>query len=90
MPIMRSRWPDRRFHQSAVDRAWVADITHALTGEGWIYLAAVHDLWSRWIVNWSMAQSMSRKGNCWDTQSKIELNAGPRLTHVGIGPLLLR
>jgi putative transposase len=37
-----------------------------------------------------MTCSMSRKGNCWDTQSKIALNAGLSLTRAGIGPLPLR
>ena len=35
-------------------------------------------------------QSMSRKGDCWDTQSKITLNARPSLTRAGIGSLPLR
>ena len=34
---------------------WVADITYLRTGEGWLYLAAVQDTYSRQIVGWSMA-----------------------------------
>ena len=34
---------------------WVADITYLRTGEGWLYLAAVQDAYSRLIVGWSMA-----------------------------------
>jgi putative transposase len=55
---------DRRFHQEAVDRAWVADITYVPTGEGWLYLAAVLDLASRRIVGWSMAGRMPAKLVC--------------------------
>lgn len=55
---------DRRFHQSTVDRAWVADITYVPTGEGWLYLAAVLDLASRRIVGWSMAERMPAKLVC--------------------------
>ena len=36
------------------NRAWTADITYIATGEGWLYLAAVEDLYSRRIVGWSM------------------------------------
>jgi transposase InsO family protein len=45
----------------------------------------------REIVNHhGIRQSMSRKGDCWDTQSKIALNVRPSLTRAGIGPLPLR
>ena len=37
---------------------WVADITYLRTGEGWLYLAAVQDTYSRQIVGWSMATHM--------------------------------
>jgi transposase InsO family protein len=131
---------DRQFEPATANVAWVSDITYIRTQSGWLYLAAVMDLFSRKIVGWATAPnmpaelvcsalqmaiaqrqppaglivhsdrgcqyasdahralltrhnfraSMSRKGNCWDTQSKIELNAGPSLTRAGIGPLPLR
>ena len=37
---------------------WVADITYLRSGEGWLYLAAVQDTYSRAIVGWSMATHM--------------------------------
>ena len=37
---------------------WVADITYLRTWEGWLYLVAVQDLYSRRIVGWSMADHM--------------------------------
>ena len=44
----------------------------------------------REIVNrYGIRQSMSRKGDCWDTQSKIAVNVRPSLTRAGIGPLPL-
>jgi putative transposase len=45
---------DRRFEPATADRVWTADITYIATGEGWLYLAAVEDLYSRKIVGWSM------------------------------------
>jgi putative transposase len=49
---------DRAFMASAPDRLWVADITYLRTWEGWLYLVAVQDLFSRRIVGWSMADHM--------------------------------
>lgn len=45
---------NRQFHADAPDTKWVADITYIPTCEGWLYLAAVLDLYSRKIVGWSM------------------------------------
>ena len=45
---------DRQFEPEAPNQAWTADITYIATGEGWLYLAAVEDLYSRKIVGWSM------------------------------------
>jgi putative transposase len=46
------------FSASAVDRKWVSDITYIDTAEGWLYLAAVLDLFSRQVVGWAMADHM--------------------------------
>ena len=45
---------DRNFTAAAPNRVWLADITYIPTGEGWLYLAAVMDLYSRKIVGWAM------------------------------------
>ena len=49
---------DRAFLAAAPDRLWVADITYLRTWEGWLYLVAVQDVFSRRIVGWSMADHM--------------------------------
>ena len=46
---------ERDFNRSGPNVLWVADITYLRTGEGWLYLAAVQDTYSRLIVGWSMA-----------------------------------
>jgi len=40
------------------DQAWVADITYIWTVAGWVYLAAVMDLYSRKIVGWALGTSL--------------------------------
>jgi len=49
---------ERDFAAGAPNRCWVADITYLRTWEGWLYLVAVQDLYSRRIVGWSMADHM--------------------------------
>jgi len=49
---------ERAFLAAAPNRLWVADITYLRTWEGWLYLVAVQDVYSRRIVGWSMADHM--------------------------------
>jgi putative transposase len=49
---------DRNFAAGAPNRCCVADITYLRTWEGWLYLVAVQDLYSRRIVGWSMADHL--------------------------------
>ena len=46
---------DRAFEAECPNEKWVADVTYIATGAGWMYLAAVLDLYSRRIVGWAMA-----------------------------------
>jgi putative transposase len=52
---------DRQFDPEAPNEAWVADITYIPTREGWLYLAAVEDLYSRRVVGWSMATDLESR-----------------------------
>jgi putative transposase len=49
---------ERQFRPSAPNVLWLADITYLRSWEGWLYLAAVQDAYSREIVGWSMAEHM--------------------------------
>jgi transposase InsO family protein len=51
----------RDFRPLAPNLVWCADIKQIRTGEGWPYLAAVQDLFSRRIVGWSMAAHMRQE-----------------------------
>lgn len=50
---------DRQFQADGPNQKWVADFTYIWTAEGWLYTAAVLDLYSRRIVGWSMQESMT-------------------------------
>ena len=52
---------NRQFEVSAKDQTWLVNLTYVDTDEGWLYLAAVLDAYSRKIVGWSMDRTMSRK-----------------------------
>ena len=45
---------NRAFTPLAPNRVWAGDITYVRTDEGWLYLAVVLDLYSRWVVGWAM------------------------------------
>jgi putative transposase len=50
----------RNFTAPAPNRVWVTDITYIWTREGWLYLAAILDLFSRRVVGWSLDSCMDR------------------------------
>lgn len=64
---------NRQFKPACADRAWVADITYIRTARGWVYLAAVMDLYSRKIVGWATAPSMPAELVCQALQMAIDL-----------------
>jgi putative transposase len=43
---------------SRADQIWVTDITYVETGEGWLYVAGVLDLYSRRLIGWAMGSSL--------------------------------
>jgi transposase InsO family protein len=51
---------ERDFTADAPDRVWVTDITFLWTKQGWLYLAAILDLFSRRVVGWATSQNVDR------------------------------
>ena len=49
----------RVFTASAPNQKWAGDITYVATREGWLYVAVLMDLYSRWIVGWAMDDRMN-------------------------------
>ena len=71
---------DRKFEPVAANLAWVSDITYVRTRSGWLYLAAVMDLFSRKIVGWAMAPSMPAELVC----SALQMAIAHRRPPVGL------
>jgi transposase InsO family protein len=51
----------RDFSPQAPNRVWASDITYLASGEGWLYLTVMLDLFSRQVVGWSIGPRMHKK-----------------------------
>ena len=58
MPVAKNVL-ERNFAPQAPDRVWTGDITYIQTGEGWLYLAVVLDLFNREVIGWSIKPRMT-------------------------------
>jgi transposase InsO family protein len=67
---------DRNFEAITANEVWLTDITYIETDEGWLYLAAVLDVYSRKVVGWAMDKTMSRK-LCMDALEMAIINRTP-------------
>ena len=52
---------NRNFTVDAPNQVWLSDITYIPTEEGWLYLAAVKDLFQKKIVGWSMGERITKE-----------------------------
>ncbi len=50
---------NQNFNPVAPNQAWAGDVTYLKTGEGWMYLAIVMDLYSRRVVGWHIDRRMT-------------------------------
>src|SRR5215212_393462 len=68
-PSVRTTLPDdasdrpqdlvaRQFRAPAPNRLWVADLTYVKTHSGWVYVAFVVDVYSRFVVGWQASRSL--------------------------------
>jgi putative transposase len=49
---------DRQFHATAPNRLWVADLTYVKTHAGFVYVAFIVDVFSRYVVGWQASRSL--------------------------------
>jgi putative transposase len=52
---------NRNFTPEKPNVSWVADITYIWTGEGWLYLATIMDLYSRKIIGWALRERLTKE-----------------------------
>ena len=71
---------DRNFEVNAPDVAWVTDITYVWTAEGWLYLAAILDLFSRRVVGFAMSEHIDRAL----VLEALRVAVGRRVPNVGL------
>ena len=74
---------DRSFEAPAPNRKWIADFTYIWTAQGWLYVAAVVDLFSRRVVGWSMSSNDSTA--CHGCPGDGDLAPG-QVKHRGVWP----
>lgn len=59
---------NREFTAMRPATAWVSDITYIKTGEGWLYLTTIIDLYDRKVIGWSYSKDLTAKNTtvaCW-------------------------
>ena len=71
----------REFEAQRPNACWLSDITYIRTREGWLYLAAILELFSRAVVGWSMNKTLD---------SQLAMNAlDMTIRRRGTGPQIL-
>ena len=71
---------DRQFNPTQANQVWASDITYVWTQEGWLYLAAILDLYTRRIVGWAMSKRMT--GDL--TRTALRMAIGQRRPTAGL------
>jgi transposase InsO family protein len=70
----------RRFEAEAPDKAWVTDITQVWTSEGWLFVAAILDVFSRRVVGFAMSDRIDRDV----AVDALRMALGRRLPNAGL------
>jgi transposase InsO family protein len=55
---------EQQFSMQAPNQAWVSDITYIWTAEGWLYLVALKDLYSKQVIGYSLSERMTTQPVC--------------------------
>ncbi len=50
---------NQNFRASRINQVWVSDMTYVQTGQGWMYLTVIIDLFNRKVVGWSMSDDLT-------------------------------
>ena len=71
----------RRFKAKRPNACWLSDVTYIPTREGWLYLAAVLDVYSRAIVGWGMSHTLGGKLAADALEMAINRRGVPHIVH---------
>jgi putative transposase len=71
----------RVFETDRPNACWLSDITYIPTHEGWLYLAAVLDVYSRAIVGWAMSRTLNTKLAIDALNMAIDWRGPPEILH---------
>ena len=69
---------NRNFKAKAINEKWVGDITYIRTGEGWVYLATVIDLFSRKVVGYALSDKIDANLACTAFKRAVVRRQSPR------------
>ncbi len=69
---------NQNFNPPGPGQVWVSDITCLRTGEGWLYLSAIMELYSRRIVGWCVDKRMTSSLVCQALMKAYNLRNPPR------------
>jgi len=69
-PIALNRLPGIKIVKP--DQVWATDATGILTGQGWLYVVALIDLFTRRIVGWSMSENLDANMACTALRMALE------------------
>lgn len=68
---------DQDFSATGPNQKWACDISYIRTGEGWLYLAVIIDLYSRRVIGWAVSDRMKRDLAIRALQMAINLRQPP-------------
>lgn len=68
---------DQDFSATRPNQKWAGDISYIWTGEGWLYLAVIIDLYSRRVIGWAVSDRMKRDLAIRALQMAINLRQPP-------------
>lgn len=68
---------DQDFSATGPNQKWAGDISYIRTGEGWLYLAVIIDLYSRRVIGWAVSDRMKRDLAIRALQMAINLRQPP-------------
>ena len=70
---------------SKVNQVWATDITYVPMKKGFMYLCAIIDVYTRYVVNWSISNTMSAEWCCEVLEQAIEVHGKPEIHNTDQG-----